>query len=154
MKNGKFVVDVFLCLFAVFLLVSTIFAVSTTSWFFEDLPNGNNRTGIFQRCVKQFCCEHSELDRSISFFVLLDLIFLSSSSIFSVGFATIFDEKRFYLVVPLSSFFASINMSLTIVRVLSKISINAWAGQLFVFNTFLAYFFSALTLVHGFRFYF
>ena len=155
-SNQKLAIDLLISILATFILGTSILSISTNSWNIKHENSITNRTGLFQQCSNTLCCDAKELDRSITFFSLVSIILLTTSTLSSFLFmsTTTNCKNRCYILVPLTSFGAGITMTLTLIQILDRLYLNGYSAFTFILDTLLAYFLGGTSLVHANMFYF
>jgi hypothetical protein len=152
-SNEKLVIDLLLSIFAVFILSTTILSISTTGW---NIDIHQNRTGLFQQCLDTCCCETKELNRTITMLLFFSIILLLTSTLISCLLMTTSNDNRnrCYLFVPVTLFGAGIAMTLTLIQILDRMSLNGYSAFIFIIDTVLTYVLGGITILHGSMFYF
>ena len=156
LSNHKLAIDLLISLLATFILTTSLLSISTNNWNIKYEGSTTNRTGLFQQCSNTLCCEKKELDRSISLLATLSIILLTTSTLSSFLFmSTGMDSKnRCYILVPLTLFATGISMTLTLIQILDRLSLNGYSAMTFMIDTILAYLLGGISLVHANMFYF
>ena len=152
---SKLATDILISLFATFILTTTIISISTNHWNISTIDSLTNRTGLFQRCSSDSCCEGSELDRSITLLSLATVVLLSIGTLASfLLMPHHYDhESRSYILVPLTLFLAGIMMTLTLIQIFSRLQPNGSSAYMFMIDNILAYILGGIALVHASVFY-
>lgn len=155
-SNHKLAIDLLISLLATFILTTSLLSISTNNWNIKHEGSTVNRTGLFQQCSNTFCCEKKELDRSITLFTALSIILLTTSTLSSFLFMSIGVNSKTcsYILVPLTLFAAGISMTLTLIQILDRLSLNGYSAMTFMIDTILAYLLGGISLIHANMFYF
>ena len=152
-SNQKLAFDLFISMFATFILSTTILSISTANW---KIDTNHNRTGLFRQCSNICCCNTKEFNRTVTMLALFSILLLSigTFSSFFLMITTIDDKSRYYAFIPLTLFGAGISMTLTFIQIHEYTHVNGYSALIFLIDTVLSYVLGGLTILHGSLFYF
>ena len=148
--------DALISIFATFILSTTILSLATNHWNVNYDASASNRTGLFQQCSNALCCNRRELDRSVTILSLCSVALLSVGTLSSFLFVSTVTNyrNRCYMLVPLTLFSAGITMTLALIQILDRMTLNGYSALAFAIDTVLSYILGGVSLLHASFFYF